>query len=488
MSLTNNKNTYFLYEYEFRSYKDIPFLNETDKQKAFKDKLIKLWEERNTYGLIFSSEEESNKKSSQQFFSFDDEGITAGKYFGLVKFGDNLIQILPKIFQDSPKPNNHKEISACANAHILWWLTWCTNIRFPKSLASWGGRKFDFLEILIFLFSNITRDELVFHRHQSYVELEENLGAVRGRIDFGKYAKYYYTGNAQIIPCIYDSLEIDNLYNRIIKFTAKLLLQKSQQDDIKRLLSEIISILDDVQDVHVTASDCSKVVVSPLNTNMQIVLDYCKLFLSGSSITSKDNDFEIFAFMIPMETLYEKFISNFIKVKFENSGIVRSVIFQHNDSTEYLATETLNGVTKNAFRLKPDIYIKRIGNYRDIIIDPKYKMLYYRPEAKENDDFSNGADVHDVRQMMSYAIRYNLNQIYLLYPEKLDTIDEFQESNYEIVDILGSKDEKIVISFKRIPVFVRDFEMFNSDDINLMELFLEKESELYDYLTKIINK
>lgn len=488
MSDRNDKSTYFLYEHEFRRYEDIPFLDEKDTRNAFKEKLNKLWEERKTYGLITSSKEELEIQNNQQFFRFYDEGIVGGKYFGIVKFGDNLIQILPKIFQDSFKPQNHKEISACANAHILWWLTWCTNISFPKSLANWGGRKFDFLDMLIFLFSSITRDELVFHKHQSYVELEESLGSIRGRIDFSKYAKNYYTGNAHIIPCIYDSLEIDNLYNRIIKFTTKLLFHKTEQEEIKRLLSEIISILDDVQDVHVHASDCSKVIVSPLNTNMQIILDYCKLFLSGSSITSKDKDLEIFAFMIPMEKLYENFISNFIKEKFENIGIVKSVNFQKKESTEYLATEISNGITKNAFELKPDIYIKRIGNYRDIIIDPKYKLLYSRDESKENDVSSNGADVHDVRQMMSYAIRYNLNQIYLLYPEKLDTINQIKESNYEIIDTLGNKSEKLVISFNRIPVFVREFEKFNADDINLLELFSEKEIELFNYLAKIINK
>ena len=60
-------------------------------------------------------------------------------------------------------------------------------------------------------------------------------------------------------------------------------------DKIKKILQEVIWILDDVEDVFLTVMDCEKVVVSPLNENMKTILDYCKMFLGGMSIKTANN-------------------------------------------------------------------------------------------------------------------------------------------------------------------------------------------------------
>ena len=47
-------------------------------------------------------------------------------------------------------------------------------------------------------------------------------------------------GNWHKLSCIYDSFEIDNHFNRIIKYVANFLLQSTQRYDNRNLLSEII--------------------------------------------------------------------------------------------------------------------------------------------------------------------------------------------------------------------------------------------------------
>ena len=66
-------------------------------------------------------------------------------------------------------------------------------------------------------------------QNDSY-EKEESIHTLRGRIDFSEYATNYHTGNAHVLPCIYDSLEINNLYNQIIKiFGMNFLLETHQK-------------------------------------------------------------------------------------------------------------------------------------------------------------------------------------------------------------------------------------------------------------------
>jgi 5-methylcytosine-specific restriction enzyme subunit McrC len=475
--------TYYLYEHEFRKYKDLPFLEDQIKKSDFKKFLDKLWQERNIFSLLPVNREVDDDRGIQQFFSFTDDGISAGKYFGLIKYGDNSIQVLPKIFQNSKIKDNQQEICKYATYHIIWWLSWCSKIRFPKSLAEWGDKKFEIIDLFILLFATITRDELIFNKQQSYVELEENIGTIRGRIDFGKYARMYSTGKLNIIPCIYDSLEFDNLYNRIIKCTSKLLCNITENEESKRLLNEIIWILDDVEDVNITTEDCSKVIVTPLKENMQIILDYCRMFLSGSSIQSDDTSLKIFAFLIPMEVLFQNFISNFIKEQFENRGIIGNISFEKKNNTDYLATETINGNRRNIFELKPDIYVRRDGGKKDIILDPKYKNLYFQNRA---DVSPSDADIDDVRQMIGYAIRYNLNRIYLLYPDTFNTDNILPEREYEIIDLIGGKNEIIYVACKRIPVIIKETQRFDDDDVDLQEIFSQKESELFLYFSQIL--
>ena len=283
------------FEYQKKDYKG-SFLESKEERATFKSVLNKLWTERKQFGLTSVYFDDDSKQTEQQFFSFHDTYIKAGNYIGSIKYGDNTVQIIPKTLENGVKKYTESELVEISNKNLLWWLSRCSKINFPKTFSSWDTRTFSFLDILIHLYANLTRDDLTYNKHQSYIEKEESIGTLRGRIDFSKYATNYYTGNAHVLPCVYDSLEINNLYNQIIKHTSKLLLQNTDNEEIKKYLQEITWILDDVDDVFLTALDCERVVVSPLNDNMKIILDYCKMFLSGMSIKIDDNDLEIFTF------------------------------------------------------------------------------------------------------------------------------------------------------------------------------------------------
>ena len=187
------------------------------------------------------------------------------------------------------------------------------------------------------------------------------------------------------------------------------LLQHTDNEEIKKYLQEITWILDDVDDVFLTALDCERVVVSPLNDNMKIILDYCKMFLSGMSIKSDDNDLEIFTFLIPTEKLFEDFLFGFIKYEFQYKLGIKDIVSQGDQDGKQrpLAQEKdeTDTVIKQSFRLKPDIYISR--DLDDIILDTKYKAIYTKEEALEIDRKKRGVSISDVYQMLAYtAVSY----------------------------------------------------------------------------------
>jgi 5-methylcytosine-specific restriction enzyme subunit McrC len=336
----------------------MPFLRSIEGRQEFKAVLNCLWSNRKQFGLtsVYFTED----ISEQQFFTFYDNCIKANNYIGTIKFGENTVQILPKIFQHNPDKISEDQLLILVNSNLLWWLSKASKIKFPKSFTGWDSQSYNLIDIFIHLFASLTKDDLIYNKHQSYITQEESIQTLRGRIDFSKYAVNYYTGNAHVLPCIYDSLELDNLYNQIVKFTSKLLLHNTENPEIKKLLQEIIWVLDDVSDQFITCNDCDKVVVSPLNQNMKIILDYCRMFLSGMSVKTENDELEIFSFLIPTESLFQDFVFGFIIDEFGHDQNVRGIYSETNKDGKRvpLAKEvSVLGNEKYVFGLKPDIYI-----------------------------------------------------------------------------------------------------------------------------------
>jgi 5-methylcytosine-specific restriction enzyme subunit McrC len=465
----------------FFEYQKIPyqgsFLENETERETFKIVLDKLWAERKQFGLtsVYFDEEEHQE---QQFFTFYDTFVKAGKYIGTIKYGNKTIQILPKILENGTKSYSKIELLEISNKNLLWWLSRCSKIDFPKSFSSWNTRSFSFLDILIHLFATLTKDDLVFNKHQSYIETEEAIGTLRGRINFAKYATNYFTGNAHILPCVYDSLEINNLYNQIIKFTSKLLLQNTDNDHLKKMLQEIIWILDDVEDFFVTATDCERVVVSPLNENMKVIIDYCRIFLSGMSIKTADDQHEIFTFLIPTEKLFEDFLFGFIKKEFQYSHAIKDIQSQGVvGESIYLAEEKdkYGNKVKNSISLKPDIYISKESG--DIILDSKYKAIYTKEEALENDRNKNGVSISDIYQMLAYTVKLEVRTCHLIYPNILGVHNQLG-NHYEILH----KDKQTLskIYYHRIATLIEN------EEGELEELIHQKETQLFNQLKDII--
>jgi 5-methylcytosine-specific restriction enzyme subunit McrC len=468
------------FEYQKKDYKSLSFLEKPEDRATFKSILNKLWTERKKFGLTSVYFDDDSKQTEQQFFSFHDTYIKAGNYIGSIKYGENAIHVIPKILKKGLNNNyTESELLNISNKNLLWWLSRCSKIKFPKSFTSWNTRDYSFLDILIHLFSSLTRDDIVYNKHQSYIEKEESIHTLRGRIDFSEYATNYHTGNAHVLPCIYDSLEINNLYNQIIKFTSKLLLQHTDNEEITKKLQEIIWILDDVEDIFLTAADCERVVVSPLNDNMKIILDYCKMFLSGMSIKSEDNELEIFTFLIPTEKLFEDFIFGFIKDKFQYKFGIRDIIAQGDEFGRQLPLAVEKNKTgkviKKAFRLRPDIYISRDSD--NIILDTKYKVIYTKEEAKQDDRIENGVSISDIYQMIAYTIKLKVNTCHLIYPDYLGIENDFN-THYEIEH--GDNMSISKIFYHRIPALIKD------DNGELDAIIQTKEEELYEVFNQII--
>lgn len=445
------------------------YQNKIDFQDSFEGLegfLDEIWNsrEKNAY---YSESDNEDKIESQRFLQFlhKSNELKSNKYVGVIHYAGNKINLLPKIFFDQNQEYTNNQVNQIQN-HILWWLSYCRKIKFPNYQTSLGSAQSDFFEVLIYLFSKYTRKLLSNSIYQQYEEVNNELSFIKGRLNINPYINENLSkGKWHKLNCTYDAFVFDNEFNRIIKYVTTLLFNMTSSQDNKKNLREILFILDEVSDERATAEQCSRISFNPMFSEFETVRDYCQLFLENSISFDYKNDLKLFAFLLPMEYVFEDFIFGFIDKEIESikAKAQRSDIYLDEGKT---------------FNLKPDLWLKT--NDKSLISDTKYKIIY-----SDESDPKKGISQNDLYQMLAYAIRFKVDEIILFYP---NTIKGSQDNStgLKIKDDLANGKEISIRAFQlpilNVPLLEQDLD--TSTDLN--ELFQSTKEELKTKIEEIL--
>ena len=447
-----------LFEYQNKEV----FPKSFDKLEEFLDEI---WKNREKSGYYF--DDTSNKIEVQQFIQFlhKTKQLKSNKYVGVIHFEGQKINLLPKIFYNSDVEYNSGEVNAIQN-HILWWLSYCRKIKFPNYQTSLGSQKSDFFEILIYLFSKYTRELLSNAIYQQYEEINKELSFIKGRLNTTEYINQNISkGRWHKLNCTYDAFVFDNKFNRIIKYVTTLLFNVTSSSENKKYLREILFILDEVSDERASAEECASIEFNPMFGQFETVRDYCYLFLSNSISFDYKNDLKLFAFLLPMEYVFEDFIFGFIDKEIEEVNAKAQNTSKHLDIDK-------------TFALKPDLLLELAT--KNIIADTKYKIVY-----SDEKDPKKGISQSDLYQMLAYAVRFNIDEVILFYP---NTIKGYQDKVSELVieDELANG-KKISIKSFQLPI-INEILLNQQDQnkINISEIFQETKEKLILKIKEIL--
>ena len=434
---------------------------------GFEAFLEELWINRNYSGAIIEWEEvkeESVNQSLLQIRHFRNGAdlrfrIKAANFVGIIRYKEYTFHILPKLFK---RIGANLAAVRHSNVHLLWWLSYNRKLNLPKHVTSLSYQNCNFLEILIHLFSSYTENQLQRSPYQAYQEIESETTYLKGQLDFSPYVRDYLgRANYQKLFCRYDSFEIDNKLNRVIKFVCKSLKSQTQIPETRRRLENIINTLDEVADVSVTVAHCNEVVLNRMFGEYQIVLDYCKMFLQNLQTTSDESISEAFAFLVPMEKVFEEFVLGFMdremKPKIKVTGQFQG---------RFLTTNKM-------FRLKPDFLIQNHLTGNHYIADTKYKLIY-----------SNHRNVSqtDLYQMLAYAVRHRVDRVKMLYPKFGSSISSIP-SELKIRDEF-TEDREVKIKAIELEVVLSN-EVILGSHISINQMFEGTRKELECQLAQV---
>lgn len=398
----------------------------------FERVLENIWEDRKRFIPSENLYYESSSKK-QRIIDFGKNEIIPRNCIGTIHFSSNeeeyIINLLPKIFHKEKHSYNTKETDIIF-AHILWWLSGSEKQNYYSMESSLGALESNFLEILVYIFSSHTLETLTVNPYYYYNTVSEELETVKGQIDFNKYIINYAAGNRHKLPCIFDSFQFDNQFNRIVKFVTTRLLDFTKNKKTKQNLEEILFILDEVVNIETTLEDCEKVVLNPIYTEFKTILDNCKMFLSSLSVYKWKDEYSVFALLIPSEKLFENFIYSMLK----QSEIPKISKVSRTRPGRIHLVKQAPSLVANRYRMINDIVVKLIDNSY-ILFDTKYKKIYNTKMQDEEDiDPVYNISQADIYQMVSYAVGSGISDIGLIYPNSPFESQKNELPVYEIED------------------------------------------------------
>ncbi|HEV7350178.1 McrC family protein [Telluribacter sp.] len=362
---------------------------------GLKQYLNEVWVSR----FVFDETQNDEEKSVLQpflRFEFGDQNqgayLRAGKYIGFVQYENITIEILPKLFR--------KEEADAAFRHVLWWLHYCRNIRFPfADLLSGSDRIDDFPEALVGYFARYAYHLVSTQPYQHYEECTEAMSFLRGTLNTQAYLRDSVNrGYWHEFVCDYVPFVFNNRLNQIIKYVSRRLTHLCRLPDTYRWLEKVLFMLDEVDDVYCTPEACDSIHLNRFFHEYEACLDMCRFFLSNSYLNRQDAHERHFCFMLPMDYVFEDFIAGIAQLHFHREFTVKP------QAVGWLTDQKV-------FQLRNDLLLVHKTTAKKLIVDTKYKL-----RDMKSKDSKEGISQPDLYQMIAYALRRETEEVVLLYP------------------------------------------------------------------------
>ena len=256
----------------------------------------------------------------------------------------------------------------------------------------------DLLPALISFFARTAETTLARGHYHSYRHEEEDLLALRGRLDFQR--QFRRGGLLVPMACSYDDFTADVAENRYLKAAMQRAIRVAGVPPIDRgRLMRLLVALEDVTDAPVDADDIERITFTRLNDHYLPAMRLARLILANLTLQDQHGDTTASAFMLDMNNLFERFVTE--RLRDELSGRLE---------VEGQKSSALD--TDRRVRIQPDLVFKRHGVSVGVA-DIKYKLrdTEETPESTETSELAGpsytGSGVWaahaDYYQMLAYT-------------------------------------------------------------------------------------
>ena len=265
----------------------------------------------------------------------------------------------------------------------------------------------DLFEILAFILARRIIDRIQKGLYCDYVEEEDHIPYVRGRIQIAQTIRANVQGSVNLW-CEFEEHTDDLEDNRILMWTLHLLrnLSFKNQTVAAKIETAYRGLLGEITIEQKDAADCVDRIYNRLNEDYRSTHLLCKFFLDSIGPAFKKGDVGFISFtLLYMPTLFEKFVAKWLE---ENSPyLVTPKVPLNLDSNVFPAPQYIVDVVLQDHETS-DV----VG-----LLDTKYKLPVKKIDVKmAPQEFYRTVEFNDLNQVHAYAAELNTTKALLVYP------------------------------------------------------------------------
>ena len=323
--------------------------------------------------------------------------IRFGSFCGVIRVPGLTVELLPKTGLDT-RPNED------ARGVLIAMLAAAGHLRITRTGdAGLGQQGRHLLDVFILDFCGLVAAALRGGPIARYVEKEENLRAVRGRLQLTEHLRLNAFDRSRVL-CRFDERSLDNAHNRVLRSVIGQLRGRALGGRARAVATSLLHRFDAVADVPARAADVDALTFDRTTEGWRGVFAQAGWLLRCLYPDVRAGDAEGSALLFDMERLFETVLGRrIVRLCARRQGTGLRVVLQGPPFT----------LADGAFGLRPDVAVQDAADKVVAILDAKWKHL--DPAAH-----SGGVASADAYQLAAYAGRYNCGRLALVYPASAD--------------------------------------------------------------------
>lgn len=155
--------------------------------------------------------------------------------------------------------------------------------------------------------------------YRSYIDKRENLHTLRGKLNLQGTIQNRISRNTAV-DCEYDELSVDNIFNRVLKFTALVLIREGSVAAKRRAaLRRLMPYFSNVSEISKSDINWSSMPYGRNNQSYRMLMNICYFILEGMLMTTEDGKYRMTTFSDEhMNKLFERFVLEYYRTEYKD--------------------------------------------------------------------------------------------------------------------------------------------------------------------------
>ncbi len=316
--------------------------------------------------------------------------LAAGPIAGVLDIAGVHVEIRPKL-----------EVS-----RLLFLIGYALNRRFWRDPITRFAEDVSLVDAVAAAATRQASRALARGRLHGYVDREDSLQTVRGRIQIGRQLSRWQ-GRMPPIEVGFQEFTDDILEHRLLKAaTSALLRWPIRQRATWEALRHVDTLLAPITALHFPRSTVPAVIYTRLNEHYRTAVELARLVLRLSAFEARGGGVRASGLLVNMNQVFQ----DFVQIALGEASALFGISVKGQDTRHALDGDRI-------IRLKPDLVLERHG-VPVMVGDAKYKRL----------DIT-GLPNADVYQSLAYAVGLGLPATFLIYP-----VTEAAQTNHTITN------------------------------------------------------